>query len=133
MSATTPEPAVWNSRKTGAPYALNGGVKPHALTDDDRRKAAESRRRKREQAEIRKWEQLEPLALKRLGELLLRADDAVAQRAIADYFDRRPETAKIVRQDSRSLQVTASINDLRELSDADLEARLAALPAADTA
>jgi hypothetical protein len=107
-------------------------VKPHALTDDDRRKAAESRRRTREEAEIRKWEQLEPLALKRLGELLLRADDAVAQRAIADYFDRRPETAKIVRQDSRSLHVTATVDDIRSLSDADLEARLAALPPANT-
>jgi hypothetical protein len=49
------------------------------------------------------------LALKCLGELLLRADDAVAQRAIADYFDRRSETAKIVRQDSRSLHVTATV------------------------
>ena len=66
------------------------------------------------------------MALKRLGELLLRADDAVAQRAIADYLDRRPETAKIVR--SKSLQVTAHVNanldalrdDLRGLSDDEL-------------
>ena len=50
----------------------------------------------------------------------------MTQRAIADYFDRRPDTAKIVRQDPRSLHVTATVNDLRELSDADLEARLAA-------
>src|SRR5687768_6404633 len=107
-SAEGHETTLWLSRRTGAAYTLNGGVLPHALTDDDRRKAAESRRRKREEAEIRKWEQLEPLALKRLGELLLRADDAVAQRAIADYLDRRPETAKIVR--SKSLQVTAQVN-----------------------
>ena len=47
------------------------------------------------------------------------------QRAIAAYFD-RPGYCEDRAAEPRSLHVTATVNELRELSDADLEARLAA-------
>lgn len=117
-------------RPKDAPKTLRGGVVPHKLTAEDRRKgalnAAAAKRRRREQREMSRRE----LADEKLADLLreLEAgnvpDRPLLLQVIREVLDRDVGKA-VTRVETKSLNVTASLG---ELSQEQLQALAALAP-----